>query len=92
VKTSPERRMGSVFPNSERRMERASLLMGTVEGVLRVRGWMVRKSTLRLFLSPTTVCSQSIVCLSSSVSAVHDHLEPRRLKGKNRGLMIKRGV
>lgn len=44
VKTSPETRMGTRSPYLLVRSSRASRSMGWVEGVLRVRGWMVRKS------------------------------------------------
>jgi hypothetical protein len=47
AKTSPERRMGTRVPKVEVRISRASRLMGVLEGVDRVRGWMVSQSMRR---------------------------------------------
>jgi hypothetical protein len=46
-KTSPERRMGRVPAYLAVRISRASVLMGMVEGVDFVLGWMVTQSTSR---------------------------------------------
>jgi hypothetical protein len=47
AKTSPERRMGTRSPKVEVRTSRASRLIGVLEGVERVRGWMVSQSMCR---------------------------------------------
>ncbi len=44
VKTSPETRMGTLVPKVEVRISRAETSMGVLDGVDRVRGWIVRKS------------------------------------------------
>lgn len=44
AKTSPERRMGTRSPKVEVKISRASMLMGVLDGVERVRGWMVSQS------------------------------------------------
>lgn len=63
-KTSPETRMGTRSPYLSVRSSRASRLMGVLEGVLRVRGWMVRKSICRPWgHGPRTVSIKSIVFL-----------------------------
>lgn len=54
-KTSPESRMGSVREYFSVRISRASVNMGVVEGVWRVRGWMVTQSTRRFWGCPMTV-------------------------------------
>jgi hypothetical protein len=45
--TSPERRIGTRSPKVEVRISRASRLIGALEGVERVRGWMVSQSMWR---------------------------------------------
>lgn len=62
-KTSPDTRIGTLSPYFSVRSSSASRLMGVVEGVLRIRGWMVRKSMLRSCSWPRTVSIKSIVCL-----------------------------
>lgn len=47
AKTSPERRMGTRVPKVEVRISRASRLIGVLEGVERVRGWIVSQSMCR---------------------------------------------
>lgn len=64
VKTSPETRMGTRSPYLLVRSSRASRLMGWVEGVLRVRGWMVKKSICLWWeCGPRTVSMKSMVFL-----------------------------
>ncbi len=64
VNTSPDTRMGSRSPNFDVRNSRASTSMGSREGVRRVRGWMVRKSTGRFCAGwPRTVSMKSTVFL-----------------------------
>lgn len=67
-KTSPERRIGTVLEYFSVRISRASVKMGVVEGVLRVRGWMVSQSTLRAWAWPTTVSMKSIVFLGKGMN------------------------
>lgn len=62
-KTSPDTRMGTRSPYLSVRISRASRLMGVLEGVDRVRGWMVRKSICRSWEDPRTVSIKSIVFL-----------------------------
>lgn len=69
VKTSPERSRGILGPNSEARRARASVLMGVEEGVYRVRGWMVMKSTRGSFGSPITVFIKSNVFLAYGLAS-----------------------
>ena len=64
AKTSPERRMGTRGPKVEVSSSRASRLMGVLEGVERVRGWMVSQSMWRSWSGPRTVVMKSIVLLS----------------------------
>lgn len=63
VKTSPETRMGSLSPNVDVRISRASTLIGVLEGVDLVLGWMVRKSMCLSCSGPRTVVIKSIVFL-----------------------------
>lgn len=65
-KISPERRMGSVLEYFSVKISRASVKIGVVEGVYRVRGWMVSQSMLRLCGFPITVSMKSIVFLSTA--------------------------
>ena len=46
--TSPESITGRILEYLEVRISRASVRMGFVDGMARVRGWMVIQSTLRL--------------------------------------------
>jgi hypothetical protein len=63
AKTSPERRMGTRVPKVEVRSSSASRLIGVLEGVERVRGWMVSQSMCRSWSGPRTVVMKSIVLL-----------------------------
>jgi hypothetical protein len=65
AKTSPERRMGTRVPKVEVRISRALRLIGVLEGVDRVRGWMVSQSMCRSWSGPRTVLMKSIVFLAS---------------------------
>jgi len=71
AKTSPDRRMGNLEPNSLVRIRSASVLMGAEEGVCRVRGWMVIQSTKGWLGSPMTVLRKSTVFLDAVISSVH---------------------
>ncbi len=63
VKTSPERRRGILWPNSEVRMLRASVLIGSDEGVCLLLGCIVTQSTSGSWGSPITVFRKSKVFL-----------------------------
>lgn len=54
-KISPDRRIGRVAEYFSSKISRDSLKMGVVEGVYRVRGWMVIQSTFLFCACPMTV-------------------------------------
>src|SRR4051812_20703041 len=56
--------MGTFLPKADVRISRASTLIGMLDGVDRVRGWMVRKSMCRSWSGPRTVVIKSIVFLT----------------------------
>lgn len=62
-KTSPDTRIGTLSPYFSVSSSRASRLMGVVDGVLRVRGWIVSQSMWRSWSGPRTVSIKSIVFL-----------------------------
>jgi hypothetical protein len=65
AKTSPERMMGTWVPYRSVRSSMASRLMGALDGVWRVRGWMVMKSMSRQWGWPMRVLMKSQVFLGA---------------------------
>lgn len=85
VKTSPETRMGTLSPYLVVRISRDSTLMGVLEGVERVRGWMVRKSMCRFESGPRTVSMKSIVLLFKLVGRLSGVYTDETVCLNNRG-------